>query len=223
MKENANYQILSLMSGITPYIVKFAGAKYPREIRIEIAFIVTQIFSLTKTAIRLFIAGGGILVLPKFLDLSTDDNEDINLLAIDCAVTLIQYRLTLPSDLLSNLTALGIPERLAVVIDSLSRKRSNPISYKFLLKAFDVLLAFGTGPAHVQEKVCEGDILPLLFDSSRNFNTTCLHKLCCFLSALASNPSLLNCLENVGVIPFCFTLIRHGLELKDDSAQVVLM
>eukprot|EP00826_Nyctotherus_ovalis_P010190 TRINITY_DN12707_c0_g3_i1.p3 TRINITY_DN12707_c0_g3~~TRINITY_DN12707_c0_g3_i1.p3 ORF type:complete len:157 (+),score=28.64 TRINITY_DN12707_c0_g3_i1:56-526(+) len=151
-----------------------------------------------------------------------EENKDINLLAIDCIVTLIQYKLTISSDLLATLIALGIPERLAVVIDCLSHERNNPTSYKFLLKAFDILFAFGAGPAHVQEKMCESDILPLLFDSSRYFNTACLYKLCCFLSALASNPSLLNCLENVGVIPLCFMLIRHGLELKDDSAQVVL-
>jgi len=210
------------MSGITPYLIKFANAKYPREIRIEVAFIVTQIFSITKTAIRLFIAGGGILVLPKLLDLNMEDNKDINLLAIDCIITLIQYKLILPSDLLSNLILLGIPERLIVVIDTLVRERDDTTSYKFLLKAFDILFAFGAGPSHIQEKICESEILPLLFESARYFDTACLYKLCSFLYVLASNPLLLNCLENFGIIPLCSILLKHGLELKDDSAQVTI-
>ncbi len=220
MNENPQYQVLSLMSGITPYIIKFSNSQYPKAIRIEMSYFVVQAFTTTKTAVRLLLSAGGAIVLAKFLDLNMDENRDINLMAIDCLNSLIQYKLILHADLLVMLTKMGIPEKLAVAIDSLVHEGEEPTSYKFLMKSLDILCMFAASPAAIQEKLCEGDILPLLFDVSRYFDVPCLLKLCIFLNHLANNPMLLNRLENVGIIPLCSMLIKTGLEWKGDGVQV---
>ena len=203
-----------------PYIIRFANSQFSREIRIETAFFVIQLFSSSRTAVRLFIAGGGIVSLTKFLDLNMDENNDINLMAIDCINSLIQCKLIFHADLLSMLFKLGIPERVTVAIDSLIHEGEESTSYKFLLKALDIIIAFGMGPTHIQEQICESDILPLLFDDSRYFDIPCLFKLCNLLQALANNPLLLNHLENIGIIPLCSMFIKIALDSKDESPKV---
>jgi len=209
------------MSGIVPYIVRFANPEYSREIRIEASFFVVQLFSSSKTAVRLFISAGGVISLAKFLDLNMEVNKDINFMAIDCLNLLIQCKLIFHADLLSMLMKLGIPERIVVVIDSLVHEGEESTSYVFLLKAMDIMIAFAFGPPIIQEKLCESDILPLLFEASKYFNVQCLFGLCTFLHGMARNPSVLNHLENVGIIPLCSMLIKIGLGFKGESSKVL--
>eukprot|EP00826_Nyctotherus_ovalis_P053537 TRINITY_DN6976_c0_g6_i1.p1 TRINITY_DN6976_c0_g6~~TRINITY_DN6976_c0_g6_i1.p1 ORF type:complete len:262 (-),score=34.20 TRINITY_DN6976_c0_g6_i1:818-1603(-) len=209
------------MSGIVPYIVRFANPEFPREIRIEASFFVVQLFFSSKTAVRLFISAGGILSLAKFLDLDMKLNKDINFMAIDCLNLLIQCKLIFHADLLSTLMKLGIPERIVVVVDSLVHEREESVDYVFLLKAMDIMIALAFGPPDIQEKMCESEILPLLFDASKYFNMQCLFGLCTFLRGIARNPSLLNHLENVGIVPLCSMLIKIGLSYKNDSSKVL--
>jgi hypothetical protein len=117
------------------------------------------------------------------------------------------------------LMKLGIPERIVVVIDSLVHDGKKS-TYIFLLKAMNILIAFGSGPPAIQENLCENGILPLLFDASKHFNVECLLGLCTFLHGMARNPSLLNHLENVGIIPLCSMLIKISLDFESKLAQV---
>lgn len=209
------------MSGTVPYIVRFASPEFPREIRMEASFFVIQLFFSSKTAVRLFISAGGIFSLPKFLDLNMRPDKDMNFMAIDCLNLLIQCKLILHADLLSILMKLGIPERIVVLIDSLVHEREEPMDYVFLLKAMDIMIALAFGPPDIQEKMCDSEILPLLFNASKHFNMQCLFGLCTFLRGIARNPSLLNHLENVGIIPLCSMLIKIGLSYKNDSSKVL--
>jgi len=208
------------MSGFIPYLSKYANSSSSREIRIEASYFAVQAFQTTKTAMRLFITGGGILILAKFLDINMESYRDINLMAIDCLHSLIHYKLILHSDLLAMLTKLGIPEKLAVVVDTLVHEGDEPTSYAFLQKSLDILCTFASGPAHIQEKICEGDILPLLFDVARYLDIPCLFKFCTFIKNIANNTLLLNRLENLGIIPLCSMLIKTGLEWKGEGVQV---
>jgi hypothetical protein len=208
------------MSGLLVYMTKYAGEQYPREIRIESAFFVVQVFTYSKTAIKLFVSAGGIPVFAKFLDLNFEDNKDINFMAIDCINSLLQFNLILTADLLTSLVRLGLPERLAVAVDTLLHDTDDPISYKFLQKALDVLCAFAGGPPDIQEALCSGELLPLLVEVSGLLDTPCVLKLCMLLRGLANNPLLLNRLENVGLIPLCAKLLNAASESEEESGQV---
>ncbi len=210
------------MSGLLPYVVRFAGENYPREIRIEDSYFVVQIFTCSKTATRLFISNGGIVIFAKFLDLNMDKNRDINLVAIDCINSLLQYKLLLHNDLLSMFVKLGIPEKLAVAVDALVQESEDSTMYKFLQKTLDILATFSAAPQNIQEALCSGDILPLLFDTVKYLDVSCLLKLCGMLHNLANNPPLLNRLENVGIVPLCAMLIKSALEWEGDGVQELM-
>lgn len=208
------------MSGLLPYIIKYSGEHYSRNIRIEAAFFIVQVFTYSRTARKMFLAAGGILVFSKFLDLSMDENKDINFMAIDCIYSLIQHKLIINEDLLEKFVKLGIPERLAVVVDILIHEKEDQISYKFLQKTLDILCSFAAGPQSVQESICAKEILPLLLSTSHYFDIPCLIKICVFLKNIALNPVFLNRLENIGIVPFCAMQIKTGLEVEPEGSQV---
>ena len=201
-------------------MAKYAGEQFPREIRIEAAFFVVQVFTYSKTAIKLFVSAGGIPVFAKFLDLNFEDNKDINFMAIDCINLLLQFNLLLNADLLSSLVRLGVPERLTVAIDTLLHDTDDPISYKFLQKTLDVLCAFAGGPSDIQEALCTGELLPLLVEVAGLLDVPCLLKVCLLFRGLANNPLLLNRLENVGLIPLCAKLISSTSDGEEEGTQV---
>jgi hypothetical protein len=220
MFQNPKFQRLFIMSGLAPYLLKYSGQQYCREVRMEVAFIVVQLFCSTLSTLKLFISGGGITVLAKCLDLNMEENQDINVMTIDCINSLIHSKVIMHIDLLTILVQHGVPERVTVAIDTLAHEADDPHSYKYLQIALDILCAFSEGQPLIQENICSNDIIPLLFEISRYIDLPCLLKVCSIMKNLANNQLLLNRLENVGIIPFCGMLIKRALDWECDGVQV---
>lgn len=218
--ENPRYQKMVLMSGLVPYLIRYSGQQYSREIRMEVAYFVVQLFCYSTTAVKLFVSCGGIQVLARCLDLNMEENKDINVMAIDCLNSLLSFQIIKQIDLLSILTQYGIPERLTVAIDFLAQEIEDPTYNKYLQKAINILCIFASGQPFIQESLCSGNILQLLFEVSRYLDLACLLKLCVFLRTLAGNQTLLNHLENVGIIPFCAMLIKKALDWEGEGVNV---
>ena len=70
------------MGGI-PIINKFASKKYPREIRLEAAAFVQQMYQTSTLTLQMFVSAGGLNVLVEFLEDDYEDERDLVLIGVN--------------------------------------------------------------------------------------------------------------------------------------------
>lgn len=73
-----------------PVTLGFTGDEYPRELRVEAAYLVGQLCHGSNLLNKLYLSGGGLEALPKLLDTNYNENKDLVMLAIDCMLTLAE-------------------------------------------------------------------------------------------------------------------------------------
>lgn len=124
--------------GLLPVFLRFAGEEYPRELRVEAAYLIGQMCHGTELLLKLFLSGGGLEALPKLLDTNYIENNDLVMLSLDCMLTLAEDR---GDDYLKVWAFCGVIERLILTIDNIIVSADNE---SYLLKACDLLLLFST-------------------------------------------------------------------------------
>jgi len=82
----------SYLFGILPYMLKFSNCEYPKEIRMEAAYFIGQMFYSSKSSLEILIASGGFGALNEFLDVNYKDNKDLICLSIDCLVIIFDMK-----------------------------------------------------------------------------------------------------------------------------------
>lgn len=70
------------MGGI-PIISKFAQKKYSREIKLEAAAFVRQVYQTSTLTLQMFISCGGLNVLAEFLEEDLDTERDLVLIGVN--------------------------------------------------------------------------------------------------------------------------------------------
>ena len=73
---------LGFVGGI-PTINKFASKKYPREIRLEAAAFVRQMYLTSFQTLQMFVSAGGLNVLVEFLEDDYEDERDLVLIGVN--------------------------------------------------------------------------------------------------------------------------------------------
>lgn len=73
---------LCFVGGI-PIINKFASKKYPREIRLEAAIFVQQMYQSSVLTLQMFVSAGGLNVLVEFLEDDYEDERDLVLIGVN--------------------------------------------------------------------------------------------------------------------------------------------
>lgn len=94
---------LCFVGGI-PIINEFASKKYPREIRLEAAAFVQQMYQTSTLTLQMFVSAGGLNVLVEFLEDDYEDERDLVLIGVNgiWSVFELQVRLQLCSRLLED-------------------------------------------------------------------------------------------------------------------------
>ncbi|KAI5292872.1 hypothetical protein KEM55_007450, partial [Ascosphaera atra] len=73
---------LCFVGGI-PIINRFASKKYPREIRLEAAVFVQQMYQSSVLTLQMFVSAGGLNVLVEFLEDDYEDERDLVLIGVN--------------------------------------------------------------------------------------------------------------------------------------------
>jgi hypothetical protein len=73
---------LCFVGGI-PIINEFASKKYPREIRLEAATFVQQMYQTSTLTLQMFVSAGGLNVLVEFLEDDYEDERDLVLIGVN--------------------------------------------------------------------------------------------------------------------------------------------
>lgn len=73
---------LCFVGGI-PIVNEFASKKYPREIRLEAAAFVQQMYQTSTLTLQMFVSAGGLNVLVEFLEDDYEDERDLVLIGVN--------------------------------------------------------------------------------------------------------------------------------------------
>lgn len=93
---------LCFVGGI-PIINEFASKKYPREIRMEAAAFVQQMYQTSTLTLQMFVSAGGLNVLVEFLEDDYEDERDLVLIGVNGIWSVFELQV-------SFLVAIHIPE-----------------------------------------------------------------------------------------------------------------
>ena len=167
--------------GLAQKALSFVGEEYPRELRVEAAYLAGQLCHSTEFVSKLFMCSGGLEAVPKLLDSNFPENKDLLVLGIDCMLTLMEH----DEELVLVWGKSEILYRVAVSIMNLA-------NHEYLYKACEILLAFVKGPKHVQAKVCELENLSVLLNSLKDMKETGVSKVTKAIYYLSTEESLQN-------------------------------
>jgi hypothetical protein len=220
-----NPDMLELCStiGVLAASLLLAGEESPREVRVELAYLVGQFCRSTEetlkvTLTQLFLAAGGLEALSKFLDFDFEANNDLVMLALDCMNKVSELQ---RPEYLVIWGRLGVPERLALVLQSLMAE-----SHSYLMKTLDLLLDFSSGSSALKVMVCQQEVLDILVYALHSLPEEPLLALLQVFEALSFESQVLavsprQVLENSGLIADLVSLLNTQESVQISVLRIV--
>lgn len=216
----------SYLFGILPYMLKFSNCEYPKDIRVEAAYFIGQMFYSNKSSLEILIASGGFGALNEFLDVNYKENKDLICLSIDCLVIIFEMKTLSHLNICKILSKFNIVQRLLLIIDQIFADDEDPNMLKYLVKALEIILNFAKcDDRKMKFLLCEAEILQFLkiflslFENKPNLQSIVI-KIFRFLSF---EPMTLNPLENLGLIPISLRLLASFLTLGQEDPLLDLL
>lgn len=133
-----DYKMDICILGLLPLALKYVGEEYPRELRVESAYLVGQLCHSSQLIRKLFLSGGGLECIPKLIDPEYESNKDLVLLGIDSMLVLLDND---GDDYFRVWATCGVIERLVITIDNIFQAGESDM---YLGKLCDLLLLFAT-------------------------------------------------------------------------------
>ena len=187
--------------------MSFAGEENIREIRVEVAYLIAQMFKYEDLS-KMCLAAGGLEALPLLLDVDFDENKDLVMIALDCMLPL-----STSNDNLRVWGNYGTAERLVMTFSSLVKDDS-----AYLQKIAELILAYSKGPK--AEYLCVPEVLNLYLFSIREVPDNIL--IICLRNIQALIPTHHDNLENSGVIVDLIYFLSKSFEIQN-SALICLI
>ena len=78
------------VAGVLPHLKRFCDVRMPREIKVEVAYFIGQLFQYSRELLGLFVASQGHLIQIQFLDLDYGANMDLIMIAIDSFLVMFE-------------------------------------------------------------------------------------------------------------------------------------
>ena len=133
-----NLQEIAACIGLLAAALHYIGDEFSKELRIETAFLIGQLFQASDTSLSLLLTSGGVEALVKLLDPNFSENKQLVVLGIDFLLHLIEER---GNVYLRTWATYGAIERLALALDNFAAEHTN---VEYIEKAADLLLVFST-------------------------------------------------------------------------------
>lgn len=216
----------SYLFGILPYMLKFSNCEYPKDIRVEAAYFIGQMFYSNKSSLEILIASGGFGALNEFLDVNYKDNKDLICLSIDCLVIIFEMKTLSVLNICKILSKFNIIQRLLLIIDQINSDEEDPNMLKYLVKALELILNFAKcDDKKIKLLLCESEILHFfkiflsVFQNKQAIQSIVI-KIFRFISF---EPMTLNSLENLGLIPISLSLLAAFLPTCNEEPLLDLL
>lgn len=155
---------LCFVGGI-PKINKFASKKFPREIRLEAAAFVRQMYQTSTLILQMFVSAGGLTVLVDFLEDDYDDDRELVLIGVNGIWSVFELQGSTPkNDFCRILSRNSVLEPLSLVLNRVLNEPSDSGDQKELAdlcegRIASIFFVFSQAENYVKELVAERTVL----------------------------------------------------------------
>ncbi|KAJ6000781.1 Cytokinesis protein sepH [Penicillium waksmanii] len=192
---------LCFVGGI-PIINEFASKKYPREIRLEAAAFVQQMYQTSTLTLQMFVSAGGLNVLVEFLEDDYEDERELVLIGVNGIWSVFDLQVGIDAEkrFLSNFVAEFHEEGdLADLVEA---------------RIASIFFIFSQAENHVKEMVAERTVLHRVLKDLKRMSPMHQVTMLKFIKNLSMLSTTLDALQNSNAIDVLTDLLRSAMKLS---------
>ena len=224
VKEN-----LCFVGGI-PKINKFASKKFPREIRLEAAGFVRQMYEASNLILQMFVSAGGLTVLVDFLEDDYDDDRELVLIGVNGIWSVFELQGSTPkNDFCRILSRNSVLEPLSLVLNRVLMEPSDSGEQKELASLCEgriasIFFVFSQAENYVKELVAERTVLHRVLKNLKRMEPAHQVMMLKFIKNLSMLSTTLDTLHNSNVIDVLSELLSNNMNkphFREMSNQIL--
>ncbi|PGH22925.1 STE/STE11/CDC15 protein kinase [Polytolypa hystricis UAMH7299] len=202
---------LCFIGGI-PIINKFASKKYPREIRLEAAAFVQQMYQTSTLTLQMFVSAGGLNVLVEFLEDDYEDERDLVLIGVNGIWSVFELQGSTPkNDFCRILSRNSVLDPLSLVLSRVLEEESD-FSEPYEELIANIFFIFSQAESHVKEMVAERTVLHRVLKELKRMKPGPQVTMLKFIKNLSMLSTTLDSLQNSNAIDVLTELLRSNMK-----------
>ncbi|CAG8918167.1 unnamed protein product [Penicillium salamii] len=221
---------LCFVGGI-PIINEFASKKYPREIRLEAAVFVQQMYQTSTLTLQMFVSAGGLNVLVEFLEDDYEDERELVLIGVNGIWSVFELQVSIWSPFPRRFSCLTVSPKGSTpkndfcrilsrnsVLDPLSLVLSRVLDEDGELaeiiegRIANIFFIFSQAENHVKEMVAERTVLHRVLKELRRMSLVHQVTMLKFIKNLSMLSTTLDSLQNSNAIDVLTDILRSNLK-----------
>ncbi|OKL58984.1 Cytokinesis protein sepH [Talaromyces atroroseus] len=214
---------LCFVGGI-PIINEFASKKYPREIRLEAATFVQQMYQSSTLNLQMFVSAGGLNVLVDFLEDDYEDERDLVLIGVNGIWSVFELQGSTPkNDFCRILSRNSVLDPLSLVLSRVLDE-DEELAKISEGRIANIFFIFSQAENHVKEMVAERTVLHRVLKELRRMTPTHQITMLKFIKNLSMLSTTLESLQNSNAIDVLTELLRSTMKqphFREVSNQIL--
>ncbi|KAK5035336.1 Protein kinase of the Mitotic Exit Network [Exophiala sideris] len=220
---------LCFVGGI-PKINKFASKKFPREIRLEAAAFVRQMYQTSTLILQMFVSAGGLTILVDFLEDDYDDDRELVLIGVNGIWSVFELQGSTPrNDFCRILSRNSVLEPLSLVLNRVLIEPSDSGDQKELAalcegRIASIFYVFSQAENYVKELVAERTVLHRVLKNLKRMIPSHQVTMLKFIKNLSMLSNTLDALHNSNAIDVLAELLSNNMNqphFREMSNQIL--
>jgi serine/threonine protein kinase len=208
---------LCFVGGI-PKINKFASKKFPREIRLEAAAFVRQMYQTSTLILQMFVSAGGLSVLVDFLEDDYDDDRELVLIGVNGIWSVFELQGSTPrNDFCRILSRNSVLEPLSLILNRVLNEPADSGEQRELAELCEARIAsiffiFSQAESYVKELVAERTVLHRVLKNIKRMSPAHQITMLKFIKNLSMLSTTLDALHNSNAMDVLSDLLSNGVD-----------
>lgn len=214
---------LCFVGGI-PIINEFASKKYPREIRLEAAAFVQQMYQTSTLTLQMFVSAGGLNVLVEFLEDDYEDERELVLIGVNGIWSVFELQGSTPkNDFCRILSRNSVLDPLSLVLSRVLDEEGE-LAEIVEGRISNIFFIFSQAENHVKEMVAERTVLHRVLKELRRMTPAHQITMLKFIKNLSMLSTTLDSLQNSNATDVLADLLRSTFKrphFREVSNQIL--
>ncbi|OJJ41186.1 hypothetical protein ASPWEDRAFT_34685 [Aspergillus wentii DTO 134E9] len=214
---------LCFVGGI-PIVNEFASKKYPREIRLEAAAFVQQMYQTSTLTLQMFVSAGGLNVLVEFLEDDYEDERDLVLIGVNGIWSVFELQGSTPkNDFCRILSRSSVLDPLSLVLSRVLDEEGD-LAEIVEGRIANIFFIFSQAENHVKEMVSERTVLHRVLKELKRMTPAHQITMLKFIKNLSMLSTTLDSLQNSNAIDVLTDLLRSTIRrphFREVSNQIL--
>ncbi|KAL1998867.1 hypothetical protein VTN02DRAFT_5456 [Thermoascus thermophilus] len=214
---------LCFVGGI-PIINEFASKKYPREIRLQAAAFVEQMYQTSTLTLQMFVSAGGLNVLVEFVEDDYEDERELVLIGVNGIWSVFELQGSTPkNDFCRILSRNSVLDPLSLVLSKVLDEEGEPAEI-CEGRIANIFYIFSQAENHVKEMVADRTVLHRVLKELKRMTPVHQITMLKFIKNLSMLSTTLDSLQNSNAIDVLTELLRStmkGPHFREVSNQIL--